>query len=147
MAITIPPAARKDYGLAKAYLCRDSVERRIFARIEHSQRVYRLRIDRHSDDRFDPNTDAVYWDPYSALRTARGGTQSPALGLAHELDHAAESPSREERLSNATCARYDNVEERRVIRGSERHAAVTLGEAVRFDHRGSVYRVATPVSR
>jgi hypothetical protein len=34
-----------------------------------------------------------------------------------------------------------------VIRGSERHAARTLGEAVRTDHRGTCYKVASPTSR
>ena len=147
MAISIPAAARADYHLAKVYLCRDSAERRIFARAEHLQRTIRITLDRRGDDRYDPNTGTIAWDPGSALRTTRGGSQSPALGLAHELDHAVESPSREDALSNSRIAGYDTLEERRVIRGSERHAARTLGEAVRYDHRGSAYRVATPVSR
>lgn len=147
MAITIPAAARADYGLAKAYLCRDPGERRIFTRAEHSQRVVHLSINHRSDDRFDPNTNTISWDPGSALRTTRGGTQSPALGLAHELDHAVESPGREDALNNERVAGYDTLEERRVIRGSERCAARTLGEDVRYDHRGTPYRVATPVSR
>ena len=147
MAIIVPPAVRADYALAKAYLCRDVREREIFATIERSHRSFHLEMDRRSDDHFDPSTNRIFWDPYSALRTSRGGTQSPALGLGHELDHAAQNAVREARLSNAPVARYDNLEERRVIRGSERHAARTLGEAVRYDHRGSVFRVATPVSR
>jgi len=44
-------------------------------------------------------------------------------------------------------AKYDNREERRVIAGSERHAATTLGEDVRHDHRGWTYRVDSPVKR
>lgn len=147
MAIVIPASARADYDLAKAYLSRDSRERAIFAAVERSKRRFELRIDRRSDDRFDPNTDRIYWDPYSALRTKRGETQTPALGLGHELDHAAERPSREQTLSNVQSKHYDTMEERRVICGSERHAARTLGEGVRYDHGGSVYRVATPVSR
>jgi hypothetical protein len=42
---------------------------------------------------------------------------------------------------------YDDREERRVILGSERHAAETLGEAVRHDHGGSTYYVASPIAR
>jgi len=147
MSIAVPRRAQSDYALAKRYLCRDSSERGIFARIEHSPTHFRLRIDRRGGDRFDPNTNAVWWDPYSALRTTRGGKQSPALGLAHELDHAVASQDREQQRLHQPVPRYDNFEERRVIRGSERHAARTLGEGVRFDHRGSLYRVATPVSR
>ena len=145
--LSVPASAKSDVDAAFSYLSGDSVERSLIDRVERGSRTYRLAIVHDGNDRFDPNSDTIYWDPHSALRTTSGGTQSPALGLAHELDHAAESPSREDRLANARVARYDNLEERRVIRGSERHAARTLGEAVRYDHGGTVYRVATPVSR
>lgn len=147
MPITVPQRARADYDLAKAYLCRDTGERRIFAEIARSARHFHLRINDRNNDRFDPNTDDISWDPYSAMRTTNGGTQSPALGLGHELAHAVESPAREERLNDQSVPGYDTAEEERVIRGSERRAARTLGEGVRFDHRGTTYRVATPVSR
>lgn len=145
--ITVPAAARSDYDLARAYLTRDPLERRLFERLNGSVRHFRLTINHRDDDHFDPNTDTIAWDPYSALRTTQGGTQSPALGLGHEVAHAVEAPSREDRLTARRLPLYDNAEERRVIRGSESHAAHTLGEAVRFDHRGTTYRVATPVSR
>ena len=145
--ISVPRAARADYDLAKAYLCRAPVERKIFEKLHASHRHFRLTINKRNDDHFDPNTNTIAWDPYSALRTTRGGTQSPALGLGHELDHAVESPTREDSLSSQPVRKYDSMEERRVIRGSERLAARTLGEASRFDHRGNCYRVATPVSR
>jgi hypothetical protein len=145
--ISMPASARPDYALARAYLCRDTVERHLFAKLEQSSPHFHLTINLRDDDHFDPNTNTIAWDPYSALRTTRGGTQSPALGLGHEIAHAVESPAREWRLSARALPRYDNAEERRVIRGSERHAADTLGEGIRFDHRGNCYRVATPVSR
>lgn len=145
--ISIPAAARSDYDLARAYLARDPGERRLFQRLSSSARHFHLTINHHDDDHFDPNTNTIAWDPYSALRTTQGGTQTPALGLGHEIAHAVEAPSREDRLDARRLPRYDNAEERRVIRGSEAHAARTLGEAVRFDHGGSTYRVATPVSR
>jgi hypothetical protein len=147
MPISIPSAAKADFALARAYLSRDPLERRLFERLEHGSRRFHLTINRRSDDHFDPDTDTIAWDPYSALRTTRGGTQSPALGLGHEVAHAVESPAREAALAARYSKRYDTAEERRVIRGSECHAAHTLGEAVRYDHDGSVYRVATPVSR
>jgi hypothetical protein len=147
MAILIPPRARSDFELARAYLIRDAAERRLFERLENSARTFHLTLDRRGDDRFDPATDTIAWDPYSALRTTRGGRQSPALGLAHEIAHAVESPRRQDELSSRALARYDNAEEARVIRGYERHTARVLGENVRYDHRGTLYRVATPVSR
>jgi hypothetical protein len=147
MAVVVPSRARSDFQLAKAYLIRDGAERRLFDRLESSPRTFHLSLDRRGDDHFDPATDTIAWDPYSALRTTRGGRQSPALGLAHEIAHAVESPRRQADLSSRVRARYDNDEEARVIRGSERHAARVLGEGIRFDHRGSLYRVRTPVSR
>ena len=145
--ISVPQTARPDYALAREYLCRDSVEQRLFERLDRSSRHFHLQIDHRNDDHFDPNTNTIAWDPYSALRTTHGGTQSPALGLGHEIAHAVEAPARESALAARTMPHYDDAEERRVIRGSERHAALTLGESVRFDHRGTTYRVATPVSR
>ena len=147
MPVLIAARARADYELARTYLMRDACERRLFARFESSVQTFHVSVNHRGDDHYDPATRTVAWDPYSALRTTRGGTQSPALGLAHEIAHAVENPSREAALSARTDARYDDAEEARVIRGSERHAARALGEAVRFDHRGSVYRVRTPVSR
>jgi len=147
MAAVIPARARADYDLAKAYLAKDPRERALFARFESSARRFNVTINRRGDDHFDPQTSTVAWDPLSALRTTRGGTQSPALGLAHEIAHAIESPAREARLSARPLPRYDDAEEARVIRGCERYTARVLGEGVRFDHRGTLYRVQTPVSR
>lgn len=147
-SLAVPASAERAYLQAKAYVSRDSGERRLFARIEDDPtRRFRLRTDRCDDDHFDPNTNTIAWDPRSALRTTRGGRQSPALGLAHEIDHAVEAPRAYDRLSDRIDSRYDTAEERRVIRGSERHAAHTLREGVRCDHSGSCYRVAEPSSR
>jgi hypothetical protein len=147
--LVLPRAADRLYEQAKRYLSRDPVEARLFRRLERENdgRTFHLRINDRNDDSFDPNTNTIAWDPYSALRTTRGGTQSPALGLGHEVDHAVENPGTADRLRNERNARYDDDEERRVIRGSERHAAHTLGESTRFDHAGTCYRVANPISR
>ncbi len=147
--LAVPASAESAYELAKAYLSRDRVERHLFHRLEHERdgRHFRLTTNHRNDDHFDPSDNTIAWDPYSALRTTRGGRQSPALGLGHEIDHAIESAARAERLRDRSDTRYDTADERRVIRGSETHAARTLGEAVRHDHAGSAYHVATPVSR
>jgi hypothetical protein len=147
--LTLPRSADVLYERAKHYLSQDPQESRLFRRLEHASggRHYQLTVNHRNDDHFDPNDDTIAWDPYSALRTTRGGRQSPALGLGHEVDHAVEAPSREDRFRAIPNARYDDAEERRVITGSERHAARTLGESVRYDHAGSTYRVASPVLR
>ncbi len=147
--LTLPRADDALYEQAKHYLLRDPLEAKLFNELEHSPdgRTYRLAINHWNDDHFDPNDNEIAWDPYSALRTTRGGSQSPALGLGHEVDHAVEDPATAERLRNTPDPRYDTAEERRVITGSETHAARTLGESVRYDHRGTTYRVSSPVAR
>ncbi|HET7813221.1 MAG TPA: hypothetical protein VFL13_02480 [Candidatus Baltobacteraceae bacterium] len=145
--LDIPAAMRADYSLAAAYLSRDRTAAGVLHAIRTTHRAIHLRTALHGNDRFDSMTNTVYWDPYSALRTTQGGRQSPALGLVHELAHAALQPRREASLDSQSVAKYDTMEERRVIRGVERASARTLGESMRTDHRGSVYRVATPVSR
>ena len=147
--LDVPRRFEPEYEAAKAYLSRDCVERSLFDRLEHAAggRHYRLSINHDNNDYFNPNTFTIGWDPYSALRTTGGGRQSAALGLGHEVDHAVENPATEARLTNARDRVFDNKEERRVILGSETHAAETLGEDTRTDHRGATYRVHGPVDR
>lgn len=141
-------SAQAPYRLARSYLVRDSDERKLFHELESSHaRHFHLTINHRNDDHFDPATNTIAWDPYSALRTTDGGRQSPALGLAHEIDHAVERARIAARLSATPSRQYDSAEERRVITGSERHAARTLGEDTRSDHGGATYRVASPVER
>ena len=146
--LAVPLPADAEYRAAKNYLSHDAIERRLFERLERARgRHFRLTINHRNDDSFDPQSNTIAWDPHSALRTTRGGRQSPALGLGHEVDHAVEAPAREAALAARLSRRYDSAEERRVIAGSERHAARALGESVRYDHRGACYRVASPTSR
>ena len=143
--LDVPRDIEPQYEAAKAYLSHDSIERSLFRYLEHAgSRHYRLAGNLHNDDHFDPTTDTIAWDPYSALRTTRGGHQSPALGLGHEIDHAVLDCRSARRLSTTPDDRYDTAEERRVITGSEAHAARTLGESVRYDHGGTIYRVGSP---
>lgn len=147
-SLDVPRDAERYYEQAKSYLGRDAVERSLFDRLEHAWgRRFRLKLDTRNDDSFDAATDTIAWDPHSAMRTSNGGRQSPSLGLGHEIDHAVESPRVEARLSARASTAFDNAEERRVILGSERHAARTLGEGTRTDHCGRCYRVASPTMR
>ena len=57
------------------------------------------------------------------------------------------NPDAEDALANIGDRAYDNLEERRVVLGSERHAAHTLHEGVRYDHDGYCYKVAGPTLR
>jgi hypothetical protein len=146
-SLTIPSAARQLVDAAFAYLSRDAVERTLIHAVEHSPQRHRIAIDHRGDDSYQPDTHTIRWDPTSAMRTTHGGRQSPALGLGHELDHAAIGDTAFDLLAMIPDRSFDNVEERRVILGSERHAANTLHESVRTDHRGRIYRVETPLDR
>ena len=90
----------------------------------------------------------MHWDPKSALKTADGGRQSPALGLAHEIDHALTNPILSAIRLMIPAGKYENMEERRVINGSERAIARDIGEGTRNDHiYGTEYHVHDPGDR
>jgi hypothetical protein len=136
----------RDFTKAETYLRGDAVERGIFDKLEGAAKRLYVVGNARDDDHFDANANAVFWDPHSALRTTQGGGQSPALGLGHELDHAACASAARAIRAATPDVDYQNKEERRVIRGSEAHAAATLGESSRYDHAGRTYRVASPLA-
>jgi hypothetical protein len=68
---------------------------------------------------------------------ANDAHRSPATRLAHELDHADEWTTHPQRLLlNASTPddKFGNLEEKRVITGSERRNIKALGEGQREDH-------------
>ena len=144
-SLRVPCDANRLFNEAVRYLEHDSAMRTVIAKVEHSRTELTLRIVHNGADRYEPDSHTVVWDPLSALRTTAGGRQTPALGLGHELAHAAAGPSVLDRGMRTRLRGYDNAEERRVVRGAEAHAARTLGEAARSDHRGTCYDVASPV--
>ncbi len=146
-SLTVPAKAERDFELAADYLSGDSAMRAILDKAEHAAQRLHLRLNRHDDDSYDPEGRIVNWDPHSALHLDGGGRQSPALGLGHELDHATVAPRIADAGGGVYDPKYDNREERRVIAGSETHAAATLGEDVRHDHGGWTYRVDSPIAR
>ena len=145
-SLVIPLSAQRHVDAAFAYLARDPASRSLIERAERSRTPHRVRIDHHGRDAYLPGSHTIVWDPHSAMRVGNG-RQSPALGLVHELDHALNDPRRYDRLVDRAEPAYDNAEERRVITGLEKHAAHTLREGVRHDHRGTLYKVATATSR
>jgi RHS repeat-associated protein len=137
---------RADYNAAIAYINRDPGMARIVRKLESSRKTYMVLFNNAHDDRYDPATRIIHWDPGSALACTTGGTQTPAMGLGHEMAHAAANWF--QRLRGWIPSRdYDYLEERRVIRHVETPAAQLLGEGTRQDHGGGTYRVPTPTSR
>jgi hypothetical protein len=143
----------RDWEMTKSYLAKDSVMRGIIAQgdklnirvIPNNQNITQVR------NTGPKGPTIIDYDPHSGLRTTEGGRQSPALGAGHEMDHAMRRETdrngyERDRLPRSD-KQYDKREERRVIDGSEAHAAKTLGEDRRFDHKGTPFRTDSPISR
>ena len=88
----------------------------------------------------------VWWNPNLGLETTTGNVLSPATILEHEMDHAAsyyqDKEAHYDRTRPGSDAKYGNLEESRVIRGSESKTARVNGEIrsgvyTRSDHKGS----------
>jgi RHS repeat-associated protein len=131
-----------DVAAAKRYLSGSKEMRAVLKAFESGH--FHLEIIHDGNDRYDPATRTVYWDPHSALQTTAGGHQTPALGLGHEMAHATGNRHNNAVLSNTPDQRYDTKEERRVIRNYENPAARELGESPRYNHAGTPYNVACP---
>ena len=97
-----------------------------------------------NDNFFTPSSKEITWNPHSAMTTTSGGKRSPANKLSHEADHAL-AEIREPVAKAARKATSDpvftNLEEKRVITGSETRVATKLGEGVRKDHGGTSFKV------
>ena len=52
------------------------------------QKVYIKEVNGVNKDRFDPNTNTIYWDPLSTILASNDVYNSPAVCLAHEFVHA-----------------------------------------------------------
>ena len=145
--IQVPPGAQADYNAAKSYISGTPEGKKLFDKIEKCPKKYTLTTNGKHDDHYDPKAKNVAWDPKSALGTTGGGTQTPALGLAHEIDHALANPFLSWFRQIIPAGPYDNQEEKRVICNSETKIANKLGEGTRQDHGGRPYHVPSPTAR
>jgi hypothetical protein len=95
------------------------------------------------NDSYSPSTNTINWDPRSGLAiqdnkgNLTGGTQSAAIGLIHEADHAVNLQKKITTYgSKDKSFPYGNSEEKRVITGTEKRIANALGEPIRVNHNG-----------
>jgi len=150
LELDVDPADKSNYDSAKKYCGKSPTLKKLFEKLRTSKVKYTLKTNSTDDDSFDPATNTIHWDPNSALKTTGGGTQSPALGLAHEVDHAVrqdDAPSAKAKDKATADTNYGNKEEKRVIDGSETKGAKDLSEDTRADHGGTTYRVSGPTAR
>ena len=136
-----------DYLAALQYLNQDAQAAAIIANLEARQRVFPVVFIHDGNDRFDPVTGTIYWDPRSALGGCdHGGSQTPALGLYHEMTHGAGDGPISQGYAATPDAQYDTREERRVIRTFETPFALRHGEGIRHSHGGNPYDSIGPTS-
>lgn len=82
-----------------------------------------INFNNSNDDRYDPNTNTIFWDPTSAMTVIQAngqlGAQSPALGLFHEICHWLYAHTGEPKYFEYAATNF------------ETQAAISLGEPVR----------------
>ena len=107
------------------------------------------------DSYFNSNNNTIFWNPKRALITYTVYILSPAEILSHEADHAVEydkNPDETKKRNRQVDSQYGNLEEKRVIEGSEQEVAKRLGKLkhdggkTRDDHNGTGYTVNSPDS-
>ena len=99
-------------------------------------------------------TGNIYWNPEGGSEYSNGTVASPATILEHEADHANQRATnykqyREDR--NTKDVNYTNLEEKRVILGSEQKTArangeVSAGQFTRKAHEGNLVVTDGPTS-
>jgi hypothetical protein len=124
-----------------------------FSFLDQSDENVVIRINRGGEARFrvdQHGTPIIEWNPQRAQMTLEGGSQSPALRLAHEMEHAR---NRLEGNGQGNMVltdpklqfTWDTVEEYNVITGAEMQIALELHEPTRSAHRVvGTYPVAGP---
>ena len=120
------------YNLAVGYLKNSELGSELIEKLESSTKVFTIVFISDDNMRYEPGTRTMYFDPYSGLvMKDQTSVQSAALGLAHEMGHAAQDLDNELNgmrydIENANVAKYETP------------IAKQLGEPVRKDYTDAV---------
>ena len=101
-----------------------------------------------------PKSKNIEWCPTAGVYTTEGVMMSPTTVLEHEFDHmlqSLENPTQQDADYKNKVDFYGNLEEVRVIDGSEQTTACRLGEIkdgqfTRKNHAGNFYEVLSSTS-
>lgn len=127
----------------------------ILAKLQESDKVvYIAETHEGNSSNFYSGDMTIYWAPTTGLKTQKGHKLSPATILNHEADHALayiEDPKKYVVKAKAIYPNYGNLEEKRVVSGSEQRTAKALGEineeeVTRTDHYGTFFSTYNPTS-
>jgi RHS repeat-associated protein len=119
----------------------------MLAKLHSSEATYYIAEVRNGAS-FDPGRKTISWDPNVGLLTNEGIVISPTSVLNHEIDHALQYDTNKNQyisdIRTSSGDNYNNLEEKRVITGSEQTTARKLGEigqgeVTRTDHGGTLY--------
>ena len=111
------------------------------ARLESSESVIYL-AQSNSVNFYNSSTKTIHWNPFLVLETKTGNKLPPVMGLDHEVDHGLRdvlNPGKFLTDLATPDVNYGNLEERRVIQGSESDLGRKMGmikgdEQTRYDH-------------
>ena len=135
---------------AVEYLSHSPTAAQILHQMASETNPIRIRVSRVNDDTYDTGTDMVTWNPNLAARGTNGSTQSPSIGLIHEIGHAL-ARRIHRGIADATMFipmwKYGDVAEWAVISRIETPISRELGEGVRTDHSGENFWVDEPTQR
>lgn len=103
----------------------------IFAELEsRDETIFITDIRNKNVSCFDPKDNTIYWDPTMGGLTDEGVLLSPATILNHEADHALQevkNPVQKAKDKGTSDLNYGNLEEKRVVTGSEQETARKQG--------------------
>ena len=120
------------YNLAVGYLKNSELGSELIEKLESSTKVFTIVFISDDNMRYEPGTRTIYFDPYSGLvMKDQTSVQSAALGLAHEMGHAAQD------LDNELNGMQYDIEYANVAK-YETPIAKQLGEPVRKDYTDAV---------
>ncbi len=125
----------------------------MLAKLHSSKKTYYV-AEAKGNSSYNTKNNTISWDPTSALLTNELHELSPTTILNHEVDHALQHDQNPEQIvndGNTPDPDYGNLEEKRVISGSEQSTAKKLGEikegeVTRKDHGGTLYETTGPTS-
>ena len=146
------PQFIRDYNLARNILKEKGVGDFI-TNIENDRSVI-LYIAESDESKFSSQTMTLLWNPTMGIITNNNVKLSPTTVLNHEFDHAVNyirNPKQHIEDTKYIDYQYDNMEERRVITGSEQKTATALGEitngqVTREDHYATGYTTIGPTT-
>ena len=145
---------KSDFKQAVSYMKQNGISGMLI-QLMTSPNVYFLSegIEYNSNE-FNPNTKTITWNSRLGVITDNLYEMSPVEALNHEIDHAwgyETNPVQQQMLGKIEDPNYGNLEEKRVIMGSEQETAQKLGklkpgEVTRNNHNGSAYETTSPIS-